>query len=157
MSGGAAKEAPMCKKLVETKDDVSALILRLMLGIVFFPHGAQKVLGWFGGYGLSATIAAFTDKMHIPFVFALLAIAAEFLGAIALIIGLYTRVAAFGIAVVMLVAIKMVHSHMGWFMNWSGTQKGEGIEYHLLVLAIAVALMIKGGGVFSIDKKISKK
>jgi len=146
----------MCKQLVETKADISALILRLTLGIVFFPHGAQKVLGWFGGYGLNATLAAFTDKMHIPFIFALLAIAAEFLGSIALILGFFTRLAAFGIAVVMVVSVYMFHWQAGFFMNWSGMQKGEGFEYHLLVIAIAVVLMIKGGGSFSIDKKISE-
>lgn len=145
----------MLKKLLQTNSDISALILRLTLGMVFFPHGAQKALGWFGGYGLSATLAAFTDKMHIPFIFALLAIFAEFLGAIALIIGFCTRLAALGIAVVMAVAIYMVHGQFGFFMNWSGAQKGEGIEYHLLVIAISIALMIKGGGSLSVDRKIS--
>ncbi len=112
-------------------------------------------MGWFGGHGLKATINFFTINMHIPLVFTILAIAAEFLGAIALILGLFTRVAAFGIAVVMMVAIFMVHLQNGFFMNWSGTQKGEGIEYHLLVLVITIALMIKGGGSYSIDKKLS--
>jgi putative oxidoreductase len=146
----------MLKKLLQTNEDVSALILRLTLGIVFFPHGAQKALGWFGGYGLSATLAAFTDKMHIPFIFALLCVIAEFLGAIALIIGFFTRLAALGIAIVMLVAIYMVHAQNGFFMNWYGSQKGEGIEYHLLAIGIAIALIIKGAGSFSIDKKISQ-
>ena len=145
----------MCKELCRTKDDISAVVLRLGLGIVFFAHGAQKVLGWFGGYGFSATLDFFTHKMHIPLVFALLAIAAEFLGSIALIVGFLTRMAAFGIAVVMVVAVFMIHMHNGFFMNWSGMQKGEGIEYHLLVLAIAIALMVKGAGSFSIDKKNS--
>ncbi len=146
----------MCKTLMETKDDISALVLRLVLGIVFFPHGAQKALGWFGGYGLKGSLDFFTVKMHIPLVFALLAIAAEFLGSIALVFGLFTRLAAFGIAVVMVVAINLVHMHNGFFMNWSGMQKGEGIEYHLLVIAIAVALMIRGGGALSADRKFSK-
>lgn len=143
-------------KIIKTTDDISFLILRLGLGIVFFPHGAQKALGWFGGHGFSATLSAFTNKMHIPLVFGLLAIAAEFLGAIALICGFFTRLAAFGILVVMLVAIFTIHAHNGFFMNWSGMQKGEGIEYHLLVIAICIALMIKGGGAFSFDKKASK-
>lgn len=147
----------MFKKLLSTRQDIASFFLRVMLGIVFFPHGAQKALGWFGGYGLKATINFFTINMHIPLVFTILAIAAEFLGAIALILGLFTRVAAFGIAVVMMVAIFMVHLRNGFFMNWSGTQKGEGIEYHLLVLVITIALMIKGGGSYSIDKKLSDK
>ncbi|MFA5062605.1 MAG: DoxX family protein [Candidatus Omnitrophota bacterium] len=146
----------MFKKILQTNEGVSVFILRLTLGIVFFPHGAQKALGWFGGYGLNATLAVFTDKMHIPLILALLAIIAEFVGAIALIIGFFTRLAAFGIAVVMVVAIYMVHGSFGFFMNWYGVQKGEGIEYHLLVIAIAVALMIKGAGSFSIDRKLSK-
>ena len=146
----------MFKKLIRTKDDLAVFILRVMLGIAFLPHGAQKVLGWYGGHGFQATLSSFTDKMHIPLIFALLAILAESLGAIALIFGFFTRVAAFGIAVVMAVAIYMVHGHNGFFMNWSGAQKGEGFEYHFLVLAIAIALMIKGGGSFSIDKKLSK-
>lgn len=147
----------MLKKLLQTNDDITALILRLALGIVFFPHGAQKALGWFGGYGLSQTLSAFTDKMHIPFIFALFAVAAEFLGAICLILGLLSRLAAFGIAVVMLAAIFMVHGKFGFFMNWYGAQRGEGIEYHLLVIAIAIVLMIKGGGKFSLDKKINNE
>lgn len=146
----------MFKKLIHTKDDIAIFILRVTLGIAFFPHGAQKLLGWFGGYGFNATMSSFTDKMHIPFIFALLAILAESLGAVALIVGFFTRLAAFGMAVVMAVAIYMVHGHNGFFMNWSGTQKGEGFEYHILVIAIAIALMIKGAGSFSIDRKISK-
>lgn len=146
----------MFKNLIRTKADISVCLLRVMLGVIFFPHGAQKALGWFGGYGFKATMSHFTENMHIPAIFALLAILSEFLGSIALIFGFLTRLAAFGIASVMVVAISMVHAHNGFFMNWSGTQKGEGIEYHLLVLAIAVALMIKGAGSFSIDRKISK-
>ena len=146
----------MLRGIIGTKDDYAALMLRLMLGIVFFVHGSQMVLGWFGGYGFVNTVNAFTQKMHIPFVFALLAIAAEFLGSIALLMGLFTRVAALSIGIVMVVAVGLVHWQNGFFMNWSGAQKGEGFEYHLLVIAIAAALMIKGGGSFSIDKKLSK-
>lgn len=147
----------MFKNILNTKDDLAALILRLTLGGVFLPHGLQKTLGWFGGYGLSATLASFTDKMHIPLIFAVLAVAAESLGALALILGYCTRVAAFGIAVVMVVAVCMVHGANGFFMNWMGSQKGEGFEYHLLVIGISIALMIRGAGSFSIDKKLSDR
>lgn len=147
----------MCKRIIETKEDVSALILRLILGVVFFPHGAQKVLGWFGGHGFNSTITVFTDKMHIPLIFALLAIAAEFLGSIGLIVGFLTRVAALGIFSVMAVSVYMIHAPNGFFMNWAGTQKGEGFEYHLLAIAIAIALMIRGAGSFSLDNFLSKK
>ena len=145
----------MFKKLIHTKDDVAVLVLRLMLGIVFFPHGMQKLFGWFGGPGFSGMMGMFTDKMGIPAVFAFLAIMAEGLGALGLITGLLTRVAAFGIAVNMAVAVYMLHFQNGFFMNWFGNQKGEGYEYHLLVIAISIALMIKGGGTWSADKSIA--
>src|SRR6266567_4550299 len=96
----------------------------------------------------------FTGMMHIPAPLAFLAIAAEFFGGLGLILGFLTRIAAFGIAVNMVVAIATVHSAFGFFMNWSGTQKGEGFEYHLLVLAITVFLMIRGAGAFSVDRTI---
>lgn len=145
------------RSLLVTNDSVASLILRLTLGVVFFPHGAQKVLGWFGGHGFAGTMGFFTQSMHIPALFAFLAIAAEFAGAIGLILGLFTRVAAFGIASVMLVAVATVHWHNGFFMNWNMNQKGEGFEYHLLAFGIAVALMIAGGGKLSIDRLLSKR
>jgi putative oxidoreductase len=153
----------MWKKLVQTENDYAALVLRVLLGAVFFPHGAQKVLGWFGGYGLSGTYGMFTEKLGIPGLFALLAIAAEFLGAIGLVVGLLTRVAAFGIMSVMVVAVYMMHWQNGFFMNWfgavtkEGKAVGEGFEFHLLVIAMAVALIIKGGGALSADKAIADK
>src|SRR5580704_816489 len=134
----------MLRKLTHTENSPAIAILRLVLGFLFFAHGAQKMLGWFGGYGFTGTMGFFTNNLHIPALFAFLAIAAEFFGGIGLILGLLTRVAAFGITVNMLVAIFTVHLQFGLFANWSGAQKGEGIEYHLLVLAITTFLMIKG-------------
>ena len=145
----------MLRKLVQTNDDVALLVLRLMLGVVFFPHGMQKLIGWFGGYGFAGTMDMFTTKMGIPVIFAFLAIMAEGLGSLGLITGLLTRVAAFGIAVNMVVAVYMLHFQHGFFMNWFGNQKGEGYEYHLLVIAISIALMIRGGGKWSVDKGIA--
>lgn len=145
----------MLRKLMATQPRVSLLLLRLLLGGVMFPHGAQKVLGWWGGYGLSATINAFTTHMGIPLVFAWLAVAAEFLGSLGLIVGLLTRVAAFGIAVNMVVAVLMVHMKNGFFMNWMGNQKGEGFEYHLLAIAAALVLMIDGAGLASLDRALA--
>lgn len=147
----------MFRRLVSTPNDIAFTVLRLVLGVVFFVHGSQKMLGWFGGYGFKATMGFFTQTAHIPAVFAFLAIAAEFFGGLGLIVGLLTRVAAFGITVNMLVAILTVHLANGFFMNWTGQQKGEGFEYHLLVLAITVALMIRGAGAFSLDRAISKE
>jgi len=146
----------MLRKLITTDDNPATVILRLVLGAVFFAHGAQKLLGWFGGPGFSGTMGMFTGYLHIPAPFAFLAIAAEFFGGLGLILGFLTRIAAFGIAVNMLVAIAMVHHSYGFFMNWTGTQKGEGFEYHLLVLAITGYLMIRGAGALSVDGAIAR-
>jgi putative oxidoreductase len=130
-------------------------LLRLVLGIVFFAHGAQKMLGWFGGYGFSGTMGFFTHGMGIPAPFAFLAICAEFFGSLGLIVGLLGRVAAFGITCNMIVAIVMVHHKFGLFVNWSGQQKGEGFEFHLLAIAVGLAIMVMGSGALSVDALLS--
>jgi putative oxidoreductase len=145
------------KKLLATTNDTTVTILRLVLGITFFLHGAQKVFGWFGGFGFSGTMNAFTNMLHIPALFAFLAIMAEFLGGLGLLLGLLARVAAFGIATNMVVAILMIHHNFGFFINWYGNQKGEGWEYHLLAIALALAIMIKGAGAYSIDRALAAK
>ncbi|MGZ3774262.1 MAG: DoxX family protein [Pseudobdellovibrionaceae bacterium] len=147
----------MFKRIIATNNDFALTILRITLGIVMFPHGAQKMLGWFGGPGFGATMNLFTDKLGVPAFFAVLAILAEFAGSLGLILGLLTRIAAFGIAVVMIVAVLMVNASNGLFMNWAGNQKGEGFEFHLLAIAISLAILFDGGGAFSLDKKLSKK
>jgi len=147
----------MLRRLIATDDNVGTTILRLVLGVVFFAHGAQKMLGWYGGYGFTATMAAFTGGMHIPAPLAFLAIAAEFFGGLGLIFGLLTRIAAFGIFCNMLVAVLKVHLPFGFFMNWMGTNKGEGFEYHLLVLAMTAFLMIRGGGAASLDRLLQSR
>ncbi len=146
----------MLEKLFKTTPNYALTILRVVLGIVFFAHGAQKMLGWFGGYGFSGTMGFFTQQMHIPAPLAFLAIAAEFFGGLGLILGLLSRVAAFGIAVNMLVAILTVHGQFGLFMNWGGTQKGEGFEYHLLAVAIAAAIIAEGAGALSFDATLAR-
>src|SRR5205823_1054119 len=147
----------MLRKLISTDNSTAITILRLVLGIVFFAHGAQKMFGWFGGYGFTGTMGFFTGAMHIPTVFAFLAIAAEFFGGLGLIFGLLTRVAAFGICCNMVVAVALVHGQFGFFMNWTGAQKGEGYEYHLLVLATTAFLMIRGAGAASVDRLLSSR
>lgn len=148
----------MLKKLFATDSkDHAALVARLTLGIVMFPHGAQKALGWFGGYGFSGTMGFFTEQMHIPALFAFLAIVAEFLGSLGLITGLLTRLSALGIAGVMVVAILTAHLGNGFFMNWYGNQKGEGFEYHLLALGLAIVILIRGGGKAALDSLVAKK
>lgn len=143
----------MFRKLFATNNDILPLILRLTLGLVMFPHGAQKLLGWFGGGGFSATMQGMTS-MGLPAVIVFLVIMAESLGALGLITGFLTRFSAFGIGMVMLGAIVTVHSKVGFFMNWTGKQAGEGFEYHLLVIGIAIVLMIRGGGALSVDRAI---
>jgi putative oxidoreductase len=140
-----------------TIDDPIVMLVRLVLGVVFFAHGAQKVLGWFGGFGYSGTMNAFTTMMHIPAPLAFLAIMAEFLGGIGLILGLLARIAAFGIAVNMIVAVMIIHRHVGFFMNWYDNQHGEGWEYHLLVIAMALVILVRGAGAFSVDRALSQK
>ena len=143
--------------LFKTNNNTAPLIARVMLGIVMFPHGAQKMLGWFGGHGFTGTMNFFTETMHIPAVFAFLAILAEFAGSLGLIAGLFSRVAAFGIATVMVVAVLTSTAANGFFMNWYGNQKGEGFEYHLLAIGLAIIVLIHGGGKASLDSVLQRK
>src|SRR5260370_38428154 len=151
------KETAMFQKLMNASDDLVMTLLRLARGVVFFAHGAQKVLGWFGGFGFRGTLGFFTQQMRIPTVLAVLAIAAEFLGGIGLLLGFLGRVAAFGIATNMVVAVILVHRHFGFFANWLGTQKGEGYEFHILAIIICLAIMIRGSGALSIDRSASRE
>jgi putative oxidoreductase len=141
--------------LFATEASLVQLVLRLTLAVVIFPHGAQKALGWFGGYGFKGTMGSLAQS-GFPAPLGALAIVAEFLGPFGLALGLLTRVAAFGIACVMLGAIFKVHAPHGFFMNWFGNQKGEGFEYHLLVIGLALAVMIGGAGVWSLDGLLAR-
>ena len=143
----------MWRELLRTSNSATLTLIRLALGVVMFAHGAQKMLGWWGGGGFSGTMGMF-QSMGIPSLFAFLAITAEFFGGLGLIVGFLSRVAAFGVMVNMLVAIAMVHAGNGLFMNWTGSQKGEGFEYHILAIAVAVAIEIGGGGAASVDYAI---
>ena len=140
--------------LVGTHGDVVPLVLRLTLAVVMFAHGAQKALGWFGGTGLRGTLD-FLRKSGVPSPIAALAIMAELLGPLGLAVGLLTRVAALGIAAVMLGAILTVHRRYGFFMNWYGNEQGEGFEYHVLAIGLAVALVLNGAGMWSVDAMIA--
>jgi putative oxidoreductase len=137
--------------ILGTDGDWVVTIVRVVLGVVFFAHGAQMAFGWFGGEGLQNTLHSFSEQLRIPAPLALLAVAAEFLGGCGLIVGLLSRIAALGIAVAMLVALLAVHWKFGFFMNWYGEKKGHGIEYHILVLALTLAVVIRGAGAFSLD------
>jgi putative oxidoreductase len=140
----------MIKRLCQTTNDPVLTIVRLTLGVVFFAHGAQKALGWFGGYGFAETLGAFS-KMGMPVVLGLLVILIEFLGSLALICGLLARVASGAIILLMAGAVAMVHAQFGFYMNWFGQQKGEGFEYHLLAIGLAFVVLIRGAGAWSID------
>ena len=140
----------MIKRLCQTTNDPVLTIVRLTLGVVFFAHGAQKALGWFGGYGFAETLGAFS-KMGMPVVLGFLVILIEFLGSLALISGLLARVASGAIILLMAGAVAMVHAQFGFYMNWFGQQKGEGFEYHLLAIGLAVVILIRGAGAWSID------
>lgn len=146
----------MLHKLIHTPEDHLLTLLRVCLGVIFFAHGAQKVLGWWGGQGFSVTMSSFEQMFHIPAALAVVAISAEFLGGLGLIFGLLTRVAAFGVAAVMSVAIFLVHAQHGFFMNWYGNQRGEGFEYHLMAIAIGLTLVARGAGAWSLDRLIEK-
>jgi len=145
------------KAFFQTDDSWTGLILRLTLGIVMLPHGAQKVLGWFGGFGFDGTMGFFTQTLGLPWIIAFLVIIGEFFGSLGLLVGFLTRFSAASIGVIMLGAITIVHLRNGFFMNWSGRQAGEGYEYHLLVLGIAIALTIIGAGRWSVDQQIEQR
>ena len=139
------------------QDDRTATLLRVTLGLVMAAHGAQKLLGWFGGYGPGATIGFFAQQLGMPAAFTVLVIVAECFGGLGLALGLLTRVGAAGIAAVMVGAVALVHGKVGFFMNWSGQLQGEGFEYHLLAIAIAAALIVRGGGWASLDAVIARR
>ncbi len=142
----------MLLDLLSTNPDWIQTIVRLILGVVFFAHGAQKVLGWFGGPGLKETMRTMHETLGLPASMALVAALAEFLGGLGLIVGLLGRVAAVGIALVMLTAIVMVNGRYGLFLNWLGDRKGHGYEYHLLAIALAAVIIVRGSGAMSLDR-----
>jgi putative oxidoreductase len=145
----------MFRKLLETPNDITATLARIALAGVIFPHGAQKLLGWFGGHGFAGTMGFFTGAMGLPWAVALLVIAIEFFGAVLLAVGLLGRVGALGVAAVMAGAVATVHHKFGFFMNWNGDQAGEGFEYHLLAVALALVVIVRGSGAFSLDRLLA--
>jgi putative oxidoreductase len=140
--------------LLHTRDDWTLTLIRVVAGGVMLPHGMQKMFGWFGGAGFTGTIHNFGQRgFAAPLVF--LVILAEFFGSIGLILGFLSRIAALGIAVDMTVAAITTTSKFGMFINWSGKQKGEGMEFQFLMIAMAVAILIAGGGAWSVDRVLS--
>jgi putative oxidoreductase len=145
----------MFKKLMSTTEDLALTTLRLVLGVVFFAHGSQKLFGWFGGFGFQGTMGFF-KQVGLPAAVGALVICGEFFASLGLITGTLTRIAALGVSAIMIGAIFIVHMPNGFFMNWIGNQKGEGYEFHLLALAMAATLLLRGGGAFSVDRTLTK-
>jgi putative oxidoreductase len=145
------------RRLLFTTAGWSGTMARVVLAIVMFPHGAQKLLGWFGGYGFSGTLGFLTGKMGLPAPLAASVILIEFAAPVLLVAGLGTRFAALGIGAVMIGAIATVHASQGFFMNWSGSQAGEGFEYHLLALGLVAVLFVQGGGFMSLDRLLTSR
>ncbi|QPJ63632.1 MAG: DoxX family protein [Candidatus Nitronauta litoralis] len=145
------------RQLFETDDGWDKTILRLVAGGVMFPHGAQKLLGWFGGYGFNGTMGFFTDTMGMPWIMGFTVIMVEFFASLALIAGALTRLSALGISVVMAGAVTVAHWQNGFFMNWANKNEGEGFEYHLLMIGMCGALLIGGGGKASLDRMVFER
>src|SRR5258708_31991619 len=141
----------MIESLTSTHVDWIVGIARIVLGIIFFGHGAQKMLGWYGGPGLASSMLTFTEHLHLPSTLAFLVIAGEFFSGIGLIVGLFSRIAALVIVLTMVGAIATVHFRFGLFLNWFGSQEGHGIEYHLLTIALALIFGFPGAGACSLD------
>jgi putative oxidoreductase len=141
----------MLQLLFSTDNTLAGLILRLTIGLIMLPHGAQKMLGLFGGYGLKATMRYFTETMQLPWFISLLVILIEFIGAIGLLLGFGSKIWAVLFIIVMIGAIVTTNYSNGFFMNWFGNQKGEGFEYHILVIGLCIALVVTGSGKLALD------
>jgi putative oxidoreductase len=147
----------MIEGFMSTPKDCSLAIVRMVLGIIFFAHGAQKMLGWYGGPGLAKSMRTLTEYLHLPAVLAFLVIAGEFFSGIGLVLGFFSRLAALVIGLTMLGAVALVHLRYGLFLNWFGDKEGHGIEYHLLVIALAMLVVLKGAGAFSLDRLLDEQ
>lgn len=137
--------------LFASGNDWTGLVLRLTAGLIIFPHGAQHLTGWFGGFGFKGFMNYLTETVHLPWIVALLVIIIEFFGALFLIAGLGSRIWAFAMIVLMLGIVFSTHVQHGFFMNWLGNLQGEGYEYHLLVIGLCIAVILNGSGRYSLD------
>ena len=147
----------MKRAILHTNNSWTLPMLRIFLGLVILAHGAQKLLGWFDGYGFSGTMKFFTETVGLPWIVGLLVIILEFFGSLALIAGLGTRLVAFSFIPLALGIMITSHIQNGFFMNWGGTQQGEGIEYFILWIAITIPLVVHGAGKLSVDKWLVEK
>lgn len=145
----------MKQNIFRTSDSWTGLVTRLSVGLILLPHGAQKMLGLFGGYGFSGTMGYFTETLNLPWIIAFSVIFIEFIGSILILLGLGSRIWAGMVILLMLGVIFTSHLHNGFFMNWFGNQNGEGYEYHLLVIGLCIVMFLEGGGKLSIDRIIN--
>jgi len=146
----------MWKKIFQTTDNAAATVIRIVLGLVLFPHGAQKLLGWFGGFGFKGTMGFFTETVHLPWIIGFGVIMIEFFGSLMLIAGIASRFIALLVIVNFIGIIFTSHIANGFFINWLGNQKGEGYEYHLLVIGMAASLLFSGAGKLAVDRILLK-
>lgn len=152
----AFSDGKMIESLIAASPDLTVAAARLVLGVIFFAHGAQKMFGWYGGPGFAQSMRTFTEHLHLPSVLAFLVILGELAGGVGLIVGLFSRLSAAVIALTMVGAVVTVHSRYGLFLNWYGNKEGHGIEYHLLAIALALVVTVKGGGAFSLDRVLER-
>jgi putative oxidoreductase len=145
----------LLRRVLATEGDWGATVARVALGAVMLPHGAQKLFAWFGGYGFQGTMGFLTTQAGLPYPIAFLVILIESIGALALVLGMAGRVMAAGVAAGMVGAVATVHLGNGFFMNWTGAQAGEGFEYHILAIALALVVMLRGSGAASVDRALS--
>lgn len=144
------------KNVLENEKDIAVLILRITVGVVIFAHGAQKLFGWFGGYGFTGTMGYFTETVGLPYIIGFLVIIGESIGMIALALGLLTRFSAISLIVIMSGAFFIDHLPHGFYMNWFGQNAGEGFEFDILVAGAAAAIAVIGAGRYSVDAWISR-
>jgi putative oxidoreductase len=137
----------------EIKFNISLLVIRLTMAFVMLAHGVQKLFGWFGGYGFDGTMGFFTETIGLPYIVALLIIFTETIGMTLLLLGFLSRYFAIAAIFILLGAISF-HWSNGFYMNWSGTQPGEGFEFHVVLIALGLILTINGGGIYSLDRFI---
>ena len=147
----------MKNKIFNTNNDLTGLIIRLTLGLILFPHGAQKMLGIFGGYGFSGTMNFFTGTLNLPWIIGFFVIIIEFVGALSFIAGFASRIWSALTIILFIGIIFTSHLDNGFFMNWFGNQKGEGYEYHLLIIGLSLATLVNGSAKYSADKLINKQ
>lgn len=150
------KQIKILKRMTTKTFDLTLLFTRLLVAVVIFGHGAQKLFGWFGGYGFDGTVGYFTTTVGLPYFLAVLIILAESLGMIALALGLFSRFLAGAVILIMLGAVAITHAQYGFYMNWFGAQEGEGIEYHLLMIGLAAIIVVNGAGAYSLDLFVKK-